>query len=348
MKNGTWMLALAAALAACGTESPVAPTPDATMGRGSPNGAQAVTVMQQNMYVGADVDAIIRAIAGQDEDEIAQAIGQAIATLQNTDIVARAGAIADQIAKTRPHVVGLQEVSTIAVGPMTIPFLGILQAALAARGLNYGVCEHENFTVAVAGVSLTDADALLYDRDRMTSVACGPGGAFDYQIGFLGITRGWGSLTGVVNGSTHTFVVTHLESGNDPGLDDLRTMQAIELVATFEGASPVTLLGDFNAFPSSDAYGVLMAAGYTDLWAVRHPGAVGYTCCLAADLSNKVAKFDQRIDYIFARDLPTQQGQTLIIGNTPGARVPGPSYPIWPSDHAGLIGTFLAPAVGTK
>lgn len=348
MKNATWTLALAAALTACGSESPVAPTPDATMGRGSPNGAQTVTVMQQNMYVGTDVDAVIRAILGGDEDEIAQAIGLAIATLQNTDVVARAGAIADQIAKTRPHVVGLQEVSTIAVGPMTIPFLGILEAALAARGLNYGVCEHENFTVApVEGVSLTDADALLYDRDRMTSVACGPGGAFFYQIGVLGITRGWGSLTGVINGSTHTFVVTHLESGNDPGLDDLRTAQAMELVATFAGTSPVTLLGDFNAFPSSDAYAVL-TADYTDLWAARHPGAVGYTCCFAADLSNKVAKFDQRIDYIFARDMSTQQGQTLIIGNTPGARVPGPSYPIWPSDHAGLIGTFLAPAAGTK
>lgn len=59
----------------------------------------------------------------------------------------RAEALADEVAKARPHVLGLQEVSQIDVdlNPVGVPlvihqdFIAILQAALAARGLNYVV-----------------------------------------------------------------------------------------------------------------------------------------------------------------------------------------------------------------
>jgi hypothetical protein len=50
-----------------------------------------------------------------------------LATLQETDFPARASAVADEIARFRPHAVGLQEVSTV---DLTLPPLGVdLRAA---------------------------------------------------------------------------------------------------------------------------------------------------------------------------------------------------------------------------
>ena len=61
---------------------------------------------------------------------------------QATDFAARAKAIADEIDRTGPDLVGLQEVSGWQTsGPATVApsqdFLAVLQAALAARGLDY-------------------------------------------------------------------------------------------------------------------------------------------------------------------------------------------------------------------
>ena len=73
----------------------------------------------------------------------------------------------------------------------------------------------------------------------------------------------------------------------------------------------------------------------------------GFTCCEVADLSNRVAVLDQRIDYVFARGIGGPNGKLLgqitIVGDRPGDRVPGPAYPIWPSDHAGLVANLLVP-----
>src|SRR5574342_145245 len=75
------------------------------------------------------------------------ALFAAIETLGKTDFPTRAGAIADEFARERPHVVGFQEVSEIHIDlngfgvPLMIDleFLPILQTQLAARGLNYVV-----------------------------------------------------------------------------------------------------------------------------------------------------------------------------------------------------------------
>jgi hypothetical protein len=57
--------------------------------------------------------------------------------------------------------------------------------------------------------------------------------------------------------------------------------------------------------------------------------------------------FDQRIDFVLARGLDQRgklRGRIDIVGDTPGDRLEGPVYPIWPSDHAGLAVGFLEPA----
>jgi hypothetical protein len=65
------------------------------------------------------------------------------------------------------------------------------------------------------------------------------------------------------------------------------------------------------------------------------------TCCHVSDLSDHIAEFNQRIDYIwtrgFARDDGKVKGSIARFGDVPADRLAGPAYPIWPSDHAGLV-----------
>src|SRR5918996_2222897 len=101
---------------------------------------EAFAVMTRNMYVGADVDAVIAALASPDPVDDQASLLAAIATLQATDFPARAVAIAREIDRTRPHVIGLQEVSRVDISlpPLGIDvhldFLPALLAELAARG----------------------------------------------------------------------------------------------------------------------------------------------------------------------------------------------------------------------
>jgi hypothetical protein len=86
---------------------------------------------------------------------------------------------------------------------------------------------------------------------------------------------------------------------------------------------------------------VLTSAGFTDTWAALREGETGNTCCHVADLSDPVAGFSQRIDYVFTRGL-TRPADALSggierFGAVPTDRLAGPAYLIWPSDHAGLF-----------
>jgi endonuclease/exonuclease/phosphatase family metal-dependent hydrolase len=106
-------------------------------------------------------------------------------------------------------------------------------------------------------------------------------------------------------------------------------------------------MGDFNDDPGSSMYQILTGAGFTDTWATLQAGEVGYSCCHVADLSDAVASFTQRIDYVFTRSATrrTRQlsGEVGRFGAVPAARLAGPAYPIWPSDHAGLVARLDRP-----
>src|SRR5688572_874667 len=128
-----------------------------------------IGVMTRNLYVGADADAVIAALASPDVADDIPALVTAVETLRRTDYARRAAAFADEIARHRPHAVGLQEVSTI---DLTLPplnldvhlaFLPVLLGALADRGLTYDVAARvRNFEVApLPGVRLADDDVLL-------------------------------------------------------------------------------------------------------------------------------------------------------------------------------------------
>jgi endonuclease/exonuclease/phosphatase family metal-dependent hydrolase len=195
-----------------------------------------------------------------------------------------------------------------------------------------------------------DFDALLVDADRVR-ITGHSSHTFAANIGPVAagvvLKRGWVTVQGTVGGRSYQFASTHLESGNAGGLDQLRAAQASELAAALGSGTPTILMGDLNDQPGSPMYQVLTGAGFVDVWSTLRPGARGYTCCHVADLSNQVADFTQRIDYVFARGLGEAGkpvlGSADILGDQPGDRVNGPAGRIWPSDHAGLAADLLLP-----
>ncbi len=353
-------------LAACSDSIGVSPAvpgdPTAEVARG----ATRITVMTRNLYVGADVDQVIGALVSPDPTDDLPTLLGAIATLAETDFPTRATALADEIARNRPHAVGLQEVSTIDIdlGPLGIPivvkqdFLPTLLAALAARGLDYqAVVSVTNIQAApLPGVSLTDRDVLLVDRSRVKVGGTPTGRTYAANIGQVApgvlLVRGYVIANLVIDGRPVTVASTHLESGNAPGFDLLRAGQATELATRLAGDGPVVILGDLNDFPGSPMYGVLAGAGYADLWTTFRREGEGYTCCHVANLGNERSALSQRIDYVWARGgvQATIDGNISLVGNRPQNRVAGPAHLIWPSDHAGVVAkvVFAPSAIATR
>jgi endonuclease/exonuclease/phosphatase family metal-dependent hydrolase len=338
--------------AACGDRDlPFGPDVPASSPAPATSASGDLAVMTRNLYVGADVDAVISALATSDPSDDIPALLAAVATLQQTDFGARAKAFADEIARFRPHVVGLQEVSTV---DLTLPplgvdlhldFLPVLQAELSARGLSYEVAARvRNIEAApLPGVSLVDEDVLLVDRTRVT-VRTAAGTHFAANLGQVApgvvLQRGFVRADVTVGGRAYVIAGTHLESGAAAGLGQLRALQAGELARTLASAPAAIIMGDLNDGPDSPMHQVLEGAGFTDAWAALRPGVVGFTCCHLPDLSDQIAPFTQRIDYVFVRGVSHDGhllGQIWHSGDVPADRIAGPDHPIWPSDHAGLI-----------
>ena len=345
-------------VAACGDE-PTSPTGpfalDAEAAPGAPSGRFAeLTVMTRNMYVGADVDAVIAALATSDPSDDQAALVAAISTLQETDFLARAAAIADEIAGARPHVVGLQEVSKldISLPPLGVEihldFLPTLLAELAARGLPYQVAARvRNIEAApFPGVSLIDEDALLVDGERV-AVGATTSRTYSANLGEVApgvvLARGLVTASVTVGGRPYHVASTHLEAGGLSGLDQLRAAQAAELIQSMPGAGATIVMGDLNDVPGSPMYQVLVGAGFVDTWRAMRGDASGYTCCHLYDLSNPVQQFDERIDYVFARlpDGDALKGRIDRVGYLPADSVAGPVHRLWASDHAGLVARLI-------
>lgn len=354
-------LALAAALAAC-SDGALSTEPSASeAGRfGARNGQAGIAVMSQNLYVGADVDAVITALATPDPSDDIPALLAAVATIEHTDFPSRAAAIAREIKRERPAVVGLQEVSTIGVDipplgvSLHLDFQQILLDALAAEGLNYQVgIRHDNFTAAPApGISLTDADVMLYDATRV-QVLSASGHTFQANLGQVApgvsLTRGWVQMEATMGGVTYTFATTHTEgTGPEAILLELHAYQVGELAAALGSAAPAIVMGDFNTTPGTPAYQAMAQAGFVDAWDALRPGVAGFTCCHVADLVDMGSTLRKRIDYVWTRGLGEAQGsdplrgRVELYGDVPAERLQNAAGAwIWPSDHTGIVAGFL-------
>lgn len=326
----------------------------------------AISVLNWNIYVGTDVDVVIRALNDGDPTNDLEALNAAIAELVATDFPTRASAIADDIARRRPDVIGLQEVAIIDIdlaavgGPVVqLDFLAMLQAELALRNLDYLVAAMvrniDARPVLPPGlpadlvVRTIDHDALLVATDRVT-VTSRVERNYNANVGVVApgveLVRGFVMIDADVDHRSYRIANTHLEpdlAGND--LSELRAAQAAELMAAVGPVSPAIVMGDLNDAEGSLMHQVVTGAGFVDMWRAKRPGVPGLTCCHLSNLANDRALFDQRIDYVFVRGIPGPSdrihGTIQRLGVLPFEKVEGPFYRIWPSDHAGLTAVIV-------
>jgi len=376
---GTLIVCAAVGWSAAGCEDSTSGAPSVaarvvgeTNSDAAPRGAPGITALTWNVYLGADIG---RVLAAPTAEEAVVRATEEWGHVQATDFPARAGALARAIAAQRPHVVGLEELALYRTTdnpfePATrvaYDFLQLVIDSLHARGVDYtaaAVDRTSDLQVPViagvdasgqpilAGVRWTDGDAVLVRAD-VPYVDAKSGVYAASQVVTIGgvtsvLSQGWSSVDATVDGRAYRFVVTHLVGQEAP---DVQLAQAGELLALLSAETGSTILvGDFN----SDAYGIdptrvtptygmMLAAGYRDMWIEPERQARGLTCCQQADLLNARSTFDQRIDFVFTRNLPagTQPVRRGVVGDRPGDRT---ASGLWPSDHAGVAVTLLTPA----
>ncbi len=333
--------------------------------------AAMLKILTYNVYMGTDFAAVRALISEPPDQQLADfpaAVGASLAQVIASDPVGRAAAIADQIARTHPDVVVLQEANSWAItlptgAPFVFDFTTALMADLATRGLNYSVAASaEGFTL---GSSATDPAHYLPAVTTDQNVVLVSGDLHPGEIAFsniqttdfpdsltlflpipggppegVPITRDWISMDISFRGYTFALVGTHLEAFSPPAT----LGQAQYLLANVATTGPMVLAGDFNvnasdpSDPTYPAYLLVTNSGFTDAWDAAHPGGKppGYTCCqlteVDANLTNFKSLFNQRIDHVFVRGLQVVSAQ--VIGREQSAKTPGG---LWPSDHGGLL-----------
>ncbi len=356
----------ALALSACADDpsgAVLAPDEAATTRAGA--GAPApVTVMTRNLYLGADFALVL-------EGNVAEALQQVSTTL----FPLRVPALVQEIMAVQPHLIGLQEVTTYEFTPecgFPLPSIDFIDMLTGALGGTYTAYYSENVSVPVpAGggcvITYTDADAILVRAGTEVEVHDSWAGPYEAQVvlpqlGNLENKRGYQWVDVSVEGQRFFFVNTHLEVQGWAEIQEAQAMELLEVVGELGG--PVIMVGDYNsaANPGAPAasrtatYGMVLDAGFDDLW-LRHHGkftGTGLTFGHAADLSNEEPFFDQRLDLVFARNVPSGAGyaggvEMDVVGEEDGDDfiaynpVLGEEVHLWPSDHAGVHATLWMP-----
>jgi endonuclease/exonuclease/phosphatase family metal-dependent hydrolase len=256
--------------------------------------AKPVTVMTRNIYLGADinrpVEAALLAAAqpGATEATIVTALAHAThvtrAIVDRTDFNVRGRLLADEIAETRPDLIGLQEVALWRHGPLQLDqvgvpnadavdydFLQILLDDLAQRGTPYVAAsianradvESPSFTGSIVAPGGNPRDIRLTMRDvvlmrassSLTKLAKGQD-VYDVnlQVGVAGVSfdfdRGYQWVDVRAGAQRFRFVNTHLEAFSS----DIALAQANELVT--EATSPnrsTILVCDCNSDPANSS-----------------------------------------------------------------------------------------------
>jgi endonuclease/exonuclease/phosphatase family metal-dependent hydrolase len=329
--------------------------------------------MTQNLYLGAALDPILTATPA----ELPAAVAQAFAQVQATNFAERAERLADEIAATRPDLVGLQEVALYrrqspgdaiigGTTPATTPvidFLQLLLTALTTRGLTYvpvatrsGLDLEAPMSTGTGPAGPTYDDLRFTDRDVIlarSGVPTANPGAADYiakaPVSSGGVTiyipRGWVSVETRVGGTDLRIVNTHLEVEAAAPFQEAQAQELIDLLTPETRAT--ILIGDFNSAANvftTRSYGLLTATGFSDAWAQRYPTDSGVTCCQPSDLLNATSALDQRLDFVFYRGGPSATSDRIVgvarvdvVGAKPADRT---LSGLWPSDHAGVVATL--------
>jgi endonuclease/exonuclease/phosphatase family metal-dependent hydrolase len=326
-----------------------------------------IKVMTRNLYVGADFQALIRA-ALTDLNAVPKAAAALVAEIHASDFPARAECLAAEIAAHRPHVVGLQEAfvlrhrkpSSLVVPPfkearaeaVLLDFAQILLDCLSRRGLRYSrvvaIAGNDNQAPtgtppALEDVRLTDGEVILVRSDLAElgiEVADTAGHVFSARGSFgpFQDIRAWAHVDLVVNGRQLRIVTTHLQPLLSDASAALQVAQAEALIALHSSRrDPLIVMGDFNSradgstTPTSRRF---TEAGYIDAWAAAGEGS-GFTC-KAEELRDPARRFDERIDYVFCRNVSKVVDAAVTGGDAMNRTASG----LWPSDHGGVVATI--------
>ena len=324
------------------------------------------SVMTQNLFMGTDFPELV---AAKNFDEFVQAVTITYQNVLATLPTKRMAGIAQEIAKVKPDLIGLQEAAIVRTGITTLPatpathiefdMLSSLLSALGKlktpykpivilKGLDAQAPGIQGFDVrfTVQDVILARADRLK-DDFKLSGIQ-----AQNYQAQFVVYTAvgpianlaGFASVVVNYHGQKFRFVTTHLAV---PLFSDITVpyAQANELIDFVNSASPsipTVLVGDFNSSANDPihstfaTYSNLLGAGYIDTWLAIHPDDPGFTCCQAPDVKNVNSLLNLRIDLILNKGFDTLNAE--LLGNKKADRIP--KINVWPSDHAGVFARF--------
>ena len=329
------------------------------------NKDRALVVMTQNMDTGSDFGFVTSATT-----PLGLIIGvtETYQEVVQSNIPERAQGIAAEIKAQQPDLVALQEVTQLRVGPFGGPSTTVvadqlrsLMTALSALGLHYApVAIQQNADVEAPAfdqsfnlfdVRLTDFDIVLARTDlpvsefHLENVQAQHYTAalvFPTVLGTsIPFPRGWIAVDAKLRGKEYRAVTTHLETFNL----DIQAAQALELVdGPLISDLPVVLAGDLNSDADnpdpaqSPAYHIIANAGFLDVWTKVRAGDPGFTWPLhGEDPPTAASSPNQRIDIIFTRGDQIADRNALLVGNTLNDLTPSG---LWPSDHAGVVGSF--------
>jgi endonuclease/exonuclease/phosphatase family metal-dependent hydrolase len=308
-----------------------------------------VTVMTRNLFLGTDLPTIAGA---PDKAEFEKRAGAALAEVDAGDPAGRMKLVAREIAKAKPHLVGLQEVTIWRTGPKDDPaqattvrhdYLALLKKALKKAGAPYRVVADkrglnvEGPTDKGVDVRITLGDVILARKGVKTKRA--RSAEFEHQLNFptpvlgnVNPARTWNSVDATVHGRTIHFVNAHLEAYSP----DIRLDQAKELVAGPLKSKRATILaGDINSGPDlpkaedRPPYAAIAAAGF------KPRRAKAFACCL--DSVQGGGAFDHDVDWIMAKP-----GLKLVRSTITGRTEKTPTG-VYAADHAGVVSTLRLP-----
>jgi endonuclease/exonuclease/phosphatase family metal-dependent hydrolase len=314
-----------------------------------------VKVMTRNIYLGTGLTNVITAT---DQASFIGAVTQDVQNVLATNFPVRAGALADEIKSNKPDLVGLQEVSLWRTqnpsdffgpnaGDPFLDFLTILQANLAAKGLNYNVVSTSTNADVEApffngtgyqDIRLTDRDVILAKAGTTTSNPQNGNYAVNLSLptvvgSTVTFTRGWTSVDVRKDGKTFRFFNSHLETEDAPPVQVAQGSEALGIINA--SPYPTIVVGDYNsaADGSTTPTYANLTATLKDAWKQANGSNPGYSCCQNELLTNATSLNHERIDLVLTKGKWAAKSASLV-GATPFRLSPPP---LWAADHAGVV-----------
>src|SRR3954453_15460257 len=272
-----------------------------------------VTVMTRNLFLGADLIPLAGSKPGPDFE---RAAGDVLRQVTGSEPNERMALIAREIAKAKPDLVGLQEVTQWRTGPkgdparateVRVDYLATLRAALATAGAHYRVVADQR-TLNLEGPTDTGVDLRFTDGNVILArngvkVSHVRSSDFRHQlviptqaVGDVSVNRSFNQLDAKMRGAKLHFVNAHLEAYSA----DTRLSQAKELVRrALRSKRQTILVGYLNSGPNLPTaedrppFEAIARAGF------KEERTRKVQCCFNDDLVS--GRWDHVVDHIMAR-----------------------------------------------